>query len=307
MSALGERGPVVVVGAGPAGALMAIYLARQGCDVTVYEARPDIRRFDIPAGRSINLALATRGIVPLVDIGVINQVDAITIPMRGRMIHAEDSTEPVLQPYGTRPHEVIHSVSRRGLNAILLDAAESTGQVRIEFESPVPSIDLDGSTLTVNGPGNAERTVPFGTVFGADGAGSELRSAIGAANGGTTDVDWLDHGYKELQIPPAGGGGFRLDPYALHIWPRREFMLIALANPEGDFTATLFAPNTGDTSFASLSDPEAVSRFFEQEFLDWGLYGMVPKPQAGLVGGRPFQRAHDGAGYVFGGGVVGVV
>ena len=100
-SALGERGPIVVVGAGPAGALMALYLARQGCDVSVYEARPDIRRVEISAGRSINLALATRGIVSLVDVGVIERVDAITIPMRGRMIHADDSTDLVLQPYGT--------------------------------------------------------------------------------------------------------------------------------------------------------------------------------------------------------------
>ena len=273
MSRLGGRGPVVVVGAGPAGALMAVYLARQGCDVTVYEARPDIRRAAIPAGRSINLALATRGIVPLTEVGLIDRVDAITIPMRGRMVHAPGS-EVVLQPYGTRAHEVIHSVSRRGLNAILLDAAEATGRVAIEFESPVRSIDLDAGTLAVVGPDGTERTVAFGTVFAADGAGSHLREAIVAANGGTVEVSPLDHGYKELQIPPAGDGGFRLDPHALHIWPRGEFMLIALANPGGDFTATLFAPNEGDGGFASLSDPEAVSLFFKQEFPD--LVSLVP-------------------------------
>ena len=258
-----------MVGAGPAGALMAVYLARQGREVTVYEARPDIRRVEVSAGRSINLALATRGIVPLVDIGVIERVDAITIPMRGRMIHTGDSTEPVLQPYGTQPHEVIHSVSRRDLNAILLDAAEATGRVNIEFASPVRSIDLDAGTLTVAGAGNGVRTAPFGTVIAADGAGSELRKAIVAASGGTAEVSWLDHGYKELQIPPADGGGFRLDPNGLHIWPRGEFMLIALANPGGDFTATLFAPNTGESSFASLSDPEAVLLFFKQQFGDF--------------------------------------
>ena len=267
MSALGERSPIIVVGAGPAGALMALYLARRGYEVTVYEARPDIRRVAIPAGRSINLALATRGIVPLTEVGLIEQVDAITIPMRGRMVHAPGS-EPVLQPYGTRAHEVIHSVSRRGLNAILLDAAEATGRVAIEFESPVRSIDLDAGALAVAAPHGAERTVAFGAVFAADGAGSELREAIVVANGGRAEVSRLDHGYKELQIPPVDGGGFRLDPHALHIWPRGEFMLIALPNPGGDFTATLFAPTEGDGSFASLSDPEAVSLFFKQEFSD---------------------------------------
>ena len=273
MSALGERSPIIVVGAGPAGALMAVYLARRGYEVTVYEARPDIRRVAIPAGRSINLALATRGIVPLTEVGLIEQVDAITIPMRGRMVHAPGS-EPVLQPYGTRAHHVIHSVSRRGLNAILLDAAEATGRVAVEFESSVRAVDLDAGTLTVAGPGGVEHTVVFGTVFGADGAGSDIRREIVGANGGSAEVSWLDHGYKELEIPPADGGGFRLDPNALHIWPRGEFMLIALANPEGDFTATLFAPNTGDESFTSLADPEAVSLFFKQEFPD--LRSMIP-------------------------------
>ena len=129
----GLRSPVVVVGAGPAGSLLSIYLARQGHDVTVYESRPDLRTTEIDAGRSINLALATRGIVPLVDVGAIGRVDEITIPMRGRMVHAGGEAAPALQPYGSAAHEVIHSVSRTDLNAILLDAAEATGRVDIEF------------------------------------------------------------------------------------------------------------------------------------------------------------------------------
>jgi len=136
-------GPIAIAGAGPAGSLLAIYLARQGHDVTVYESRPDLRRTDIGAGRSINLALATRGIVPLVDVGVIDRVNEITIPMRGRMVHAVGDPTPELQPYGIHEHEVIHSVSRAGLNAILLDAAEATGRVTIEFERRLEAVDFD--------------------------------------------------------------------------------------------------------------------------------------------------------------------
>ena len=129
-------GRMVIVGAGQAGALLAIYLARHGHDVTMFESRPDLRNVDIDAGRSINLALATRGIVPLIDVGVIEQVDAITIPMRGRMVHATGDPMPDLLPYGSKSHEVIHSVSRTDLNAILLDAAEATG--RVENITPRP-------------------------------------------------------------------------------------------------------------------------------------------------------------------------
>jgi len=177
---LTTHGPVVIVGAGQAGATLAIYLARQGYDVQVYESRPDLRRVDIDAGRSINLALATRGIVPLVDVGVIDRVDAITIPMRGRMIHVVGDPTPDLQPYGSQAHEVIHSVSRSDLNGILLDAAEATGRVTIEFDARLDSIDFDTSLLHF--PGG--RTEPFGVVFGADGAGSRVRKAIAAAGSG---------------------------------------------------------------------------------------------------------------------------
>ncbi len=260
-------GPVVVVGAGQAGALLSIYLARQGHQVTVYESRPDLRRTDIDAGRSINLALATRGIVPLIDVGVIEKVDAITIPMRGRMIHATGDPTPDLQPYGSKVHEVIHSVSRSDLNGILLDAAEATGRVTIEFDRALQSIDFDGSQLQFTDGSSA----PFGVVFGADGAGSRVRKAMAAAGSCAFETSWLDHDYKELTLPPATDGRHRLDPNALHIWPRGEFMLIALANPEGDFTVTLFAPS--DT-FEKLTDADAINRFFQDEFSDFA--ALVP-------------------------------
>jgi kynurenine 3-monooxygenase len=274
MTRLGENGPVVVVGAGPCGVLLSIYLAEQGHEVVVYESRPDIRRVDIGGGRSINLALATRGIVPLVDVGVIEQVDAITIPMKGRMIHAEGLDELTLQPYGVMPHEVIHSISRGDLNAILLDRAEVTGRVRIEFEQRCHSVDFTRSMLTLTGPDDRVHDEPFGVLFGADGAGSNIRESMLAVNGGEADIDWLGHGYKELTLPPDDDGSFRLDPNALHIWPRGEFMLIALANPTGDFTVTLFAPNEGPESFAALETPEQVDQFFGREFPDFA--ALVP-------------------------------
>jgi kynurenine 3-monooxygenase len=261
------RGPIVVAGAGPAGALLATYLGRQGHDVTVYEARSDLRSADIGAGRSINLALATRGIVPLIDIGVIDRVDAITIPMRGRMVHRVDDPIPDLQLYGGKPHEVIHSVSRSDLNAILLDAAEATGRVTIEFGKQIEVVDFDDSKLTFNGGTSA----PFGVIFGADGAGSPVREAISAAHACEWRTDWLSHGYKELSLPPSDDGSHRLDPHALHVWPRGEFMLIALANPGGDFTVTLFAPSA---TFESLTSADDVEAFFDAEFPDFA--ALVP-------------------------------
>ena len=274
MTRLGENGPIVIVGGGPCGSLLAIYLAEQGHDVTLYESRPDMRRVDIDAGRSINLALATRGIVPLVEVGVIDRADAITIPMKGRMIHAEGVEELTLQPYGAQPHEVIHSISRGDLNAILLDRAEATGRVTVAFEQRCRAIDFTRSVLTFTGPDGASNDVAFGNLFAADGAGSDIREAMMAVNGGTEQTDWLGHGYKEITLPATADGGFQLNPNALHIWPRGEFMLIALANPEGDFTVTLFAPNEGPESFAALNTDEEVNRFFNTEFPDFA--ALVP-------------------------------
>lgn len=228
----------------------------------MFESRPDLRRTDIDAGRSINLALATRGIVPLIDVGVIESVDAITIPMRGRMIHVDGDPTPDLQPYGSKAHEVIHSVSRSDLNAILLDAAVATGKVTIEFDAEVSSVDFDASEIIFDDG----RVEPFGVVFGADGAGSRVRKAMAAKGASDFVTDWLDHDYKELTLPPNSDGSHRIDPNALHIWPKGEFMLIALANPEGDFTVTLFAPTT---TFESLTSPEAIRDFFASEFADF--------------------------------------
>jgi kynurenine 3-monooxygenase len=273
MSSLHDLGPLAIVGAGPAGSVLAILLAQRGYAVDLYESRMDLRTHSVDAGRSINLALATRGIVALEAAGIGDDVGAITIPMVGRMVHA--GGEVTLQPYGTRPHEVIHSVGRSGLNAILLTAAEGTGRVRIHFAHRLRTVDLDNRALGFTvGDDEAVVSRRFGLVFGTDGANSLIRAATLEHNGGSFGEEPLDHGYKELTIPPEPDGGFRLDPNALHIWPGGNFMLIALANPTGDFTATLFLPNQPEVggeagSFAELDTAPAVQEFFERHFPDF--------------------------------------
>jgi kynurenine 3-monooxygenase len=268
---LGDDGPIVVVGGGPVGALLSVYLARQGHRVQLFESRPDLRRTDIGAGRSINLALATRGIVPLRELGLLETVEPILVPMAGRMVH-QIGVEPTLQPYGLDPEDVINSVSRSDLNAILLDAAEATGRVDIRFDLRCRDVDFRRKVVTFTDPADRDRPVDveYGTLFGCDGANSAVRVALYRDVGGDSSVEPLDHGYKELTIPAGPGGSFRIEPNALHVWPRGEFMLIALANPAGDFTATLFLPNRGATdSFEALATPAAVTEFFEREFPDF--------------------------------------
>lgn len=267
---LGEAGPVVVVGAGPAGALLAIYLAEQGHEVKLYESRPDLRSVDISSGRSINLALATRGLATLTDIGVTEEVAKITIPMKGRMVHTNGESN--LLPYGLNDWEVIHSVSRDDLNAVLLDRAEATGKVTVVFGQRCRNVDFENNVLTFtdSSDGGREYDVPFGVVFGSDGVNSVVRQSMLKVNGGSFVEEPLDHGYKEITIGPDKNGGFKLDPNALHIWPRGDFMLIALANPEGDFTVTLFMPLLGDKdSFEALISPSKVNEFFEFHFREF--------------------------------------
>jgi kynurenine 3-monooxygenase len=258
---------VTIVGAGLAGALMAIFLARRGLSVTMIEKRPDMRREAIPAGRSINLALANRGLKPLRAVGLEEQVRALLTTMRGRMIHDEEGhTE--LQPYGQQPWEVIYSVSRPGLNSLLLDEAEAAG-ADIRFDCACSGIDLERGRLSWRHEPTGEEThVDLTPCIAADGAGSVVRDALVAQAGCTATVDWLEHSYKELCIFPDADGGFRMDPNALHIWPRGGYMLIALPNLDGSFTVTLFLANEGDPGFDSLETTGAVRRFFDAKFVD---------------------------------------
>jgi kynurenine 3-monooxygenase len=264
------RSEATIIGAGPAGSMLAIYLARRGVTVTVYESRPDMRSVDISAGRSINLALATRGIEPLTAVGVMDQVEPVLIPMLGRLIHHVDGQTSV-QPYGSRPHEYINSVSRSALNSILLDAAEATGSVTVHFSKRCRGIDIDKNTLQFSDETTGQPSeVPFATVFGTDGSASVIRDGLLARNGGSVDIAALSHGYKELTLPAAEQSGFQIESDALHIWPRGEFMLIALPDTQGTFTVTLFLANDADEeSFAQLGSREETAKFFAEHFGDF--------------------------------------
>ena len=259
---------ITVIGAGPAGSLLSIYLARRGYRVTVYERRPDLRRVEIPAGRSINLALANRGIHALAEVGLLDPVSKLLIPMRGRMLH-DEAGGLQFQPYGHRPHEVIYSVSRQALTALLMDAAEATGQVEIRFNQSCQGVDLDHRLLIFQEEiGQARQEVAFERVIGCDGVQSRVRGAILQATSGHCADEPLEHSYKELSIPPGPNQSFRMEPNALHIWPRGEYMLIALPNLDGGFTATLFLPNEGEQGFSMLTTEAQVSAFFNQQFPD---------------------------------------
>jgi kynurenine 3-monooxygenase len=257
---------ITLVGAGLAGSLLAIFLARRGHRVTLLERRPDPRKTTGPtsAGRSINLALANRGITALDEVGVMDRVRPALIPMVGRMLHDEEGRLKLI-PYGNKPHEVINSVSRAGLNALLLDAAESTGKVSIRFGTTVTGLDFANRRVR-------PQESPYEVLIGTDGSASAVRASILEQTRGWLDEAPLGHGYKELSVPAApgggGGGGFRMEKGALHIWPRGEYMLIALPNIDGSFTVTLFLPNEGEESFQVLTSPDAVRAMFERRFAD---------------------------------------
>ncbi len=261
---------ITLVGAGLAGSLLAIFLARRGYRVTILERRLDPRKTAASAGRSINLALANRGIAALEEVGAMESVRPALIPMAGRMLHDEEGRLRLI-PYGNKPHEVIYSVSRGGLNTLLVDAAESTGRVSIRFGATVSGVDFADRRvrfLTGGDPEPRTQATPYDVLIGTDGSASEVRAAILERTGGRLDEEPLGHGYKELSIPAGAGGQFRMEKNALHIWPRGEYMLIALPNADGSFTATLFLPNQGEESFQILTTPEAVFALFERRFAD---------------------------------------
>jgi kynurenine 3-monooxygenase len=269
----------ILIGSGLAGGLLAAYLGRRGYDVDLYERRADPREGNIVGGRSINLAISTRGIHALEQIGIADEALQHAIPMRGRMIH-DKSGALHFTPYDVDPNKCINSIGRAALNTTLIEAAQRYPNVRVHFNHKCVDVDMDGAVAHFE---NTDRAVGAAVsaanpkiipargdaVIGVDGAFSAVRKSMQQKlSSFQYDESYLAHGYKELTIPPGPDGSWRMEKNALHIWPRKSFMMIALPNPDGSFTCTLFWEFEGPRSFNTTITDEDARRFFEEEFPD---------------------------------------
>jgi kynurenine 3-monooxygenase len=260
-----DKPALTIVGAGLAGPLLATMLAQRGWRIDLFERRGDPRVHGYAGGRSINLALAERGLNALRAAGVDRDVLKQSVMMRGRMVHFADGHQQ-LQRYGKDDSEVIWSISRGDLNILLLNAAEAAGAA-LHFDRRLERTDFEARVAHFVGEGE-DIAHSFHALIGCDGAGSSLRAAMRVAHDLGERIEVMPHSYKELEIPPGADGGFRIEPNALHIWPRGDYMCIALPNDERTFTVTLFLPNEGTTSFASIADGEAAHALFRRDFAD---------------------------------------
>ncbi len=251
---------ITIVGAGLVGSLLSIYLARRGHKVRIFERRGDMRKEQMSAGRSINLALSDRGLMALEKVGLADEIRQISIPMHGRYIHNLDGST-AFQPYG-KEGQFINSVSRGTLNMKLMDLAEQHG-VEIEFNRKCAAIDWKKQTADFEISNIEFQTINFQLLFGADGAFSAARLHHQMQHEKFNYQQYyIDCGYKELTIPPTASGDFAMEVNALHIWPRKDYMLIALPNLDKTFTCTLFFPFEGEASFSNLTTKEKVKDFF---------------------------------------------
>ncbi len=262
---------ILIIGAGLCGSLLALRLGQRGYSVKLVEKRPDLRKVEQDAGRSINLAFSDRGMKAMRMVGLENEVKKLCLPMLGRMIH-DTTGNKFMSPYSGKKEKYINSISRPGLNMLLLDAADKLPNVSIIFNQSCENVDMENTSATFIDYITKEKIIHSGDIiFGTDGAGSVLRNNmfIDKELRLSFSIDWLSHSYKELTIPASENGGFKTDNNALHIWPRGENMLIALPNLDGSFTVTLFlAHETGMDNFNKINTPEKVSEYFEREFPD---------------------------------------
>ena len=268
---MNKQDKILIVGAGLCGSLLALRLGQRGYKVEVYESRPDLRKVDISAGRSINLALSNRGLKALRLCGMEEKAREICIPMYGRLMH-DKVGNTFSSNYSGRNDEYINSISRGDLNAILLDEAEKHKNVTIHFNSACKSIDIDNNIAQFkNYDTNTEFEIKADVIFGTDGAGSALRKSYALERDFlfSFSQNYLNHGYKELEIPADKKGNHQISKGHLHIWPRGDFMLIALPNMDGSFTVTLFLSyDEGEYNFNNLTTEEKITEFFEKEFSD---------------------------------------
>jgi len=256
----------VIIGAGLVGSLLSIYLSKRGYKVRIFERRADMRKEKIVAGRSINLALSDRGIKALDEVGIMEEIKKIAIPMHGRSIHNADGTT-AYQPYGN-DGQFINSVSRGELNKMLMNLAEKSG-AEIFFNQKCDKVDWKNNTIYFEDANHQLSTFNFQLAFGSDGAYAASRLTHQLQHDRFQyQQHYIDFGYKELTIPASSDGSFLMEKHALHIWPRGNYMLIALPNIDSSFTCTLFFPFEGEPSFASLHSKEKVIAFFEKTFAD---------------------------------------
>ncbi|WP_295834494.1 NAD(P)/FAD-dependent oxidoreductase [uncultured Winogradskyella sp.] len=262
---------ILIIGAGLCGSLLSLRMGQRGYNVNVYEMRPDIRKTDISAGRSINLAFSDRGNKGMKLVGLEEKVKELCIPMNGRMLHDREGNT-FLSNYSGRDHEYINSISREGLNAMLLDEAEKHENVKIHFNKKCLSVDFENTTAHFEEYHTKDKFIEDADcIIATDGAGSALRRSYYLERKFlfSFSQEYLTHGYKELTILPTENGGYKTYKSALHIWPRGDFMVIALPNLDGSFTVTLFLSYAeGDYNFNNLTTPEIVTEFFQKEFPD---------------------------------------
>jgi len=257
-----------LIGSGLAGGLLGAFLGKRGYEVDLYERRADPRAGNTVGGRSINLALSTRGIHALAQLGIADQVLQHAIPMRGRMIH-DKSGALHFSPYDRDPSKCINSIGRGALNTAVIEAAQSYANVRVLFNHRCLEVDLEApAAQLLKSETNETITARGDAIIGVDGAFSAVRGSMLRLDRFEYSQSYLAHGYKEFTIPPAVDGSWRMEKNALHIWPRKSFMMIALPNPDGSFTCTLFWEFDGPRSFASTRSDQEFQRFFHEEFPD---------------------------------------
>lgn len=258
-----EKKKIDVIGAGLVGSLASILLAQKGYNIELYEGRPDMRAADISAGRSINLVITSRGIKAAEKAGIKDKVMALTLPIKGRMLHdVEGKTTYV--PYGQKDDEVIYSISRGLLNKLLLEEADKSENINIHFEKPCRGYDTSKRMLRFD-----EGDIASEITIGTDGAFSPVRkSMLDQVMNFNYSQSFLPQGYKELVIPADEHGDYRISKEHLHIWPRGDYMLMALPNLDGSFTCTLFLDFEGEESFAALQTKDDVQEFFQRVFPD---------------------------------------